>query len=326
MIDYADLFTALSASRLKKWMETLPQSVQNALGPGAHGRLPEWEQVLAELPSVTAQQIFLDQPIPQIGAAQELEDPTRQALENTLKKLIPWRKGPFSVFGIHIDAEWRSDIKWDRLEPHISRLSNRWVLDVGCGSGYHALRMAGAGADRVVGIDPTLLFVYQFHALKRFMPQIPVDVLPLGLEQLPRNLQGFDSVFSMGVLYHRRSPIDHLLELRDCLRPGGELILETLICEGPQGYALMPGERYARMRNVWFLPSIATTEQWLERCGFVDVRCVDVNKTTPEEQRSTSWMPGDSLSNFLDQRNPTLTIEGYPAPIRAVFIANRKII
>jgi tRNA (mo5U34)-methyltransferase len=28
-----------------------------------------------------------------------------------------------------------------------------------------------------------------------------------------------------------------------------------------------------------------------------------------------------SLAEFLDQENPSLTAEGYPAPIRAVFVA-----
>lgn len=324
MIDYSELYDTISASHLKSWMSTLPQAVENALGERAHGRLPEWEQIIDELPAVKAQHVAMNRAIPEVGAASELSGTAGTRLESTLKKLMPWRKGPFSVFGIHIDAEWRSDLKWDRMKDHISPLQDRWVLDVGCGSGYHALRMHSHGAKRVIGIDPTLLFVYQFQALRRFLTDISVDVLPLGLEALPRNLQGFDTVFSMGVLYHRRSPIDHLLELRDCLRPGGELVLETLITKGDTGYALMPGERYARMRNVWFLPTVATTEQWLERCGFVDVRCVDIDRTSPLEQRRTPWMPGDSLIDFLDPSDPTVTIEGYPAPTRAVFLARRK--
>ena len=36
-------------------------------------------------------------------------------LRNSLKELMPWRKGPFHLLGIDIDAEWRSDLKWQRL-------------------------------------------------------------------------------------------------------------------------------------------------------------------------------------------------------------------
>ena len=56
----------------------------------------------------------------------------------------------------------------------------------------------------------------------------------------------------MGVLYHRRSPIDHLLELKGCLQTGGELVLETLVIDGGLGEVLVPENRYAKMRNVWF--------------------------------------------------------------------------
>src|SRR5690606_32557236 len=143
-----------------------------------------------------------------------------------LQKLIPWRKGPFDVFGVHIDTEWRSDWKWQRVVPHISALQGRHVLDVGCGNGYHCLRMAGEGAAQVVGIDPSPRFVVQFYMLKKYLGSLAADVLPIGIETLPAKLEAFDTTFSMGVLYHRRSPMDHLRELKDTLRPGGELVLE----------------------------------------------------------------------------------------------------
>jgi len=125
----------------------------------------------------------------------------------------------------------------------------------------------------------------------------------------------------MGVLYHRRSPLDHLYELRACLRSGGELVLETLVIEGEEGTVLMPEGRYAKMRNVWFFPSIATMELWLRRCDFKDVRCVDVSTTSLDEQRATQWMTFESLADFLDPDDRTKTIEGHPAPMRAVFTA-----
>ncbi|HBX73869.1 MAG TPA: tRNA 5-methoxyuridine(34)/uridine 5-oxyacetic acid(34) synthase CmoB, partial [Halieaceae bacterium] len=131
----------------------------------------------------------------------------------------------------------------------------------------------------------------------------------------------FDSVFSMGVLYHRRSPMDHLQELRDCLRPGGQLILETLVIDGPLGATLVPEGRYARMGNVWFLPSPDTLMSWLRKLKFRDVALVDVSITTVEEQRQTEWMRFQSLADFLDPEDATRTIEGYPAPMRAVVTA-----
>ena len=184
-----------------------------------------------------------------------------------------------------------------------------------------AWRMLGAGAKTVVGIDPTLLSVMQFQAVRQLYGEAPVYVLPLGIENVPYGMRAFDTVFSMGVLYHRRSPIDHLMELRDCLRQGGELVLETLVIRGRQGEVLVPEGRYAKMRNVWFIPSCETLISWMKRCGFKDVRLIDITKTSIEEQRCTDWMRFQSLRNFLDPDNIELTIEGLPAPIRAIIVA-----
>ena len=112
------------------------------------------------------------------------------------------------------------------------------------------------------------------------------------------------------------------MELRDCLRPGGELVLETLIIDGGLGEVLLPEGRYAKMRNVWFLPSCDTLISWLKRCGFQNIRLIDVSSTSVEEQRSTEWMQFHSLKDFLSVENHQLTCEGLPAPKRAIIVAN----
>ena len=324
MIDYHLLLHALESTPARAWLKTLPSNLATALSSNAHGQLHIWLEILDALPNIQTKRVNLNQSCVTIGESSELGQSEQILIIESLQSLIPWRKGPYNLFGIQIDSEWRSDWKWDRLEKHMQTLDNRLVLDVGCGSGYHCWRMLGAGAARVIGIDPGLLFVVQFHALKHFAPKLPIDVLPLALEQLPANLQAFDTVFSMGVLYHRRSPIDHLLQLRDCLRPRGELILETLIIEGGSSEVLTPQDRYAKMRNVWFIPSLDILKRWMERCGFQQVRCIDVNATSTKEQRQTAWSADASLKDFLDPGNPSLTIEGYPAPLRATLIAERK--
>jgi tRNA (mo5U34)-methyltransferase len=246
---------------------------------------------------------------------------TRRCIDALLRGLHPWRKGPFRIYGIEIDAEWRSDWKWRRFEHAIAPLRGRSVLDVGCGNGYYAWRMIGMGADLVMGIDPTLAHIVQFLVVKHWAGDWPVYLLPLGIEDVPTDLRAFDTVFSMGILYHRRSPIDHLLELRGCLRAGGELVLETLVVDGGPGEVLRPEGRYAQMRNVWFLPSCPTLVLWLRRCGYRNIRLVDVTRTTVSEQRSTPWMRFHSLADFLDPEDPDLTREGLPAPQRAIVTA-----
>lgn len=320
MISFSSFYRQIADTQLQHWLESLPAILGEWQRQHKHGNLPKWEKVLAKLHYPAPEFLDLKDSVT-IGDGQQLDSGQTEKLENLLKILQPWRKGPFHVHGIHIDTEWRSDWKWDRVSPHLSPLTNRTVLDVGCGSGYHMWRMLGAGAKRVVGIDPSALFLCQFEAIKRLIDtELPVHLLPLGIEELPP-LDAFDTVFSMGVLYHRRSPIDHLLQLRDQLRMGGELVLETLVVDGDKDTVLVPQDRYGKMNNVWFLPSIDALKLWLEKCDFTDVRCVNVDVTSLAEQRSTPWMQNESLVDYLDPKDVNLTVEGYPAPKRATFIA-----
>ncbi|MEO0998229.1 MAG: tRNA 5-methoxyuridine(34)/uridine 5-oxyacetic acid(34) synthase CmoB, partial [Pseudomonadota bacterium] len=241
-----------------------------------------------------------------------------------LRELIPWRKGPLELYGQAIDTEWASNLKWRRIEAALGELAGRRVLDVGCGNGYFALRTIGAGAAAVLGIDPSPLYVQQFAAMARALADEAVDVAPLALEDLDGLDGRFDTVLSMGVLYHRRSPLAHLRALHAQLRPGGRLLLETLVVAGAADTVLTPPGRYARMRNVWFLPSPAALEVWVARSGFRDIALIDLTQTTPSEQRRTDWMPFESLAEALDPNDPRRTVEGHPAPLRAVLSARSR--
>lgn len=286
-----------------------------------HGNRQTWRSALEALPQRTPSTIALNADTITVGATDDIDGTTREQLRSALQMLHPWRKGPFSFFGVHIDTEWRSDWKWSRVAPHIQSLAGRHVLDVGCGSGYHCWRMRGAGAASVLGVEPYALYCAQFLAAQHYIQDPAVHVVPLRCEDLPSAMHAFDTVFSMGVIYHRRSPLDHLSALRELLRPGGELVLESLVVEGDERSALLPTDRYARMRNVWFIPSPAMLEIWLQRSGFRDVRVVDVTVTSLEEQRSTPWMRFESLAQALAINDATQTVEGLPAPRRAVVIA-----
>ncbi|WP_448212262.1 tRNA 5-methoxyuridine(34)/uridine 5-oxyacetic acid(34) synthase CmoB [Colwellia sp. MEBiC06753] len=318
---YNNFYQAIAANRLSHWLNTLPAQLTDWQNNHLHGEFAQWQKALDQLPVTNTEFVELTNSV-SVGKPEEIEPGQLKRLEHLLKKLKPWRKGPYHIHGLHIDTEWRSDFKWDRLAPHISDLTNRYVLDIGCGSGYHLWRMRGAGAKFVVGIDPTQLFVMQFNAVQHFIQDQAVHLLPLGVEQLPE-LNAFDTVFAMGVLYHRRSPIDFLYQLKAQLVKGGELVLETLIVDGDENTVLVPGERYAKMRNVWFLPSGKSMCAWLERCGFSNVKMVNSDFTDFDEQRKTEWIDTESLSDFLDPSDASKTIEGYPAPQRAIFIAKK---
>jgi len=322
MIDFTNFYSIIAKNRLSHWLRRLPPQLHEWESAHIHGKLPSWIRVLNKFPDIQTDNIELKDRV-EIGNGSELSLGESKKLENLLQKFHPWRKGPFHIHGVHIDTEWRSDWKWDRVLPHISPLKYRYVLDVGCGSGYHMWRMRGEGAKFVVGIDPSDLFLCQFEAVRHFANKDQnIHLLPLGIQELPK-LKAFDTVFSMGVLYHRKSPMDHITQLQDQLVEGGELVLETLVIEGDKDAVLVPSDRYAKMRNIWFLPSASALKLWVEKCGFEDVRIADINDTLTGEQRSTAWMTNESLEDYLDPNDPTKTIEGHPAPKRALLIARK---
>ena len=305
---------------LSEWLALLPEQFATGLSLARYGDLPRWRKALGALPPLPSADVQLT--TARVGLSGTAPAETMDALHSALMGLHPWRKGPFELCGLHIDTEWRSDWKWDRLADAIAPLSGRRVLDVGCGNGYHCWRMLGAGAAEVIGIDPTPLFILQFKAVQHYLQQSGIHVLPMTLEALPQHLPVFDTVFSMGVLYHRRDPMEHLMSLKAKLAPGGQLVLETLVIEGDADALLEPNGRYARMGNVWKLPSPGLAARWLKQAGFSEVEIVDVGTTSLDEQRRTAWMTFHSLKEFLDPEDPTLTIEGFPAPRRAILTAN----
>lgn len=321
VLDRRPAVNALDALEAR-WQCGPPEAARAAerLRCARHGDLPRWRSALAELPCRTAQGFDYGDTVV-VGDDLELTAPERKQLTTALAGLRPWRKGPFRLFGVHIDSEWRSDWKWRRIAPHVD-LADARVLDVGCGNGYYGWRMLAAGAAAVTGIDPGLLFVLQHAAVSHYLPLDAARnlVLPYRLEDFQPETP-FDAAFSMGVLYHRRDPGQHLRALADVLHPGGTLVLETLI--SPE-QTLHPDNRYANMKNIGAIPNLATLQQWLDDGGFEETVVADVTTTTTAEQRSTAWMPHYSLAEALDARDASRTVEGYPSPTRAVIIGKRR--
>ncbi len=301
----------------------LHSAAQRTLGrPDA--RADALGRLLERLPAAQPSHIDLDRDRVTIGRSADLTATQTEQLERALKGLKPWRKGPFNLFGIRIDSEWNSALKWRRIAPHIKPLQGRKVLDVGSSNGYYLFRMAAAQPSLILGIEPYSVYFYQFLALQHYLDLPGTYCLPLKLEDIPEMNHWFDTIFCMGILYHRRSPLDSLSRLKNMLSRGGQLILETLIIPGEEETALFPRDRYARMRNVFFIPTVKCLQSWLERCGFSHTNCVDITPTTAEEQRKTPWIDSQSLDACLDPLNQNRTVEDYPAPVRAVVIAETK--
>lgn len=280
-----------------------------------HGNLQNWLTPLERLPTLSSIATNLGKSI-QITTDADLSPHDRKSVKTAVNALIPWRKGPFTLFGIEVDSEWRSDLKWQRISDHVN-LSSKRVLDVGSGNGYFGYRMLAAGAKSVTGLDSSLLPVLQ-AALVNHFAKLGNVVVPMrfGLEPLPRE---YDVVFSMGVIYHQRNQEAHISALYKSLGEGGFVVLESIIADSP----IYPRCRYAGMRNLSCIPSLKTLADALSNQNFSDVRVVNVTKTTSIEQRTTEYMPFKSLQDFLSKTDPQFTIEGYPAPQRAVILAQK---
>ncbi|NBV83131.1 tRNA 5-methoxyuridine(34)/uridine 5-oxyacetic acid(34) synthase CmoB [bacterium] len=269
-----------------------------------------------EMPQRIASEVVVDHPV--VTFKSSLSATEKLALKTALEGLIPWRKGPYEVGGVMIDSEWRSDLKWDRIKSNPQWFHNRRVLDIGCNSGYYMMRAMAYSPRLVVGIDPSDLFFFQFHSLLNWMPNAPLAYLPIGLEHLHGFDHWFDTVLCMGILYHQRSPMEALRHIRTLLRPKGTVLLETLIIDGEGDYAITPKKTYAKMANVYYLPTLECLKTWIHRAGYKRIDVLDVGVTTPNEQRKTNWVNTESLADFLQPGNSALTVEGYPAPCRAV--------
>jgi len=247
--------------------------------------------------------------------AKDLTSAQKDKIYQIAKSLKPWRKGPFQVFDTFIDSEWQSYIKYDLLYPHF-KLKDKIVADIGCNNGYYMFRMLKEEPKKIVGFDPSPLFKTQFDFINHFIKSDIVYEL-LGVEHLGEYDEKFDVIFCLGVLYHRSDPVSTLKSLKKGLRKSGELILDTFIIDGEFEYALTPKDRYSKIPNIYFIPTIKALSNWLRRAGFKKIELLCIKKTDLNEQRKTNWIDSQSLENFLDPINPNLTIEGYPAPKRA---------
>ncbi len=296
-----------------------------------HGHFQEWLTGLLSIRDLLRSKDLISQIEPNLNTdditlslpciSNDAEPMLNKQLETALMKISPWRKGPFQFFHQRLASEWRCQYKWERLKRHTPTVENKRILDLGSGNGYFGFRMIGSGAKSVIGCDPSQLYWCQFSAVKLLQPELPIFQLPLPGELLnDANLKKFDQIYSMGVIYHRKSPLDHLFLLKKLLKHSGHLILETLYVDGPDGYCLTPRKTYAKMPNVWFIPSLLTVESWLKRVGFKEVACVNTSVTQSIEQAATEWMSNESLDSFLS-KHQTHTVEGYPRPQRAIFVA-----
>ncbi|MDH4261980.1 MAG: tRNA 5-methoxyuridine(34)/uridine 5-oxyacetic acid(34) synthase CmoB [Spirochaetia bacterium] len=258
-----------------------------------------------------------------ITCKSKINTDVQEKIKTQLKTFSPWRKGPFHIFGIDIDAEWKSQLKWNRIAPFLDTLENKTVCDLGCNNGYFMFKAAAHKPALVMGFDPTRKFKLAFHYINRFAGEPNLHMELLGFDDLQYFKDIFDTLFCMGIIYHHENPMTILRYCNQSMKKGGQIVLETMGISSGDPLCLFPEKRYANMPNVWFVPSQAAVKHMLVRAGFRDIQCVYNEFLDTDEQRKTSWADVESLKDFLDPENPRLTIEGYEAPSRIYFVARK---
>ena len=200
------LFEELRSEGKGTWVDVLQLSALQIMAPINHGHLERWQHAMDSMPELLVDDVNLESDA--VSVSGSCSTAQRDHLRASLMEFHPWRKGPFELFGLCVDAEWRSNLKWARIHQHLD-LDGKNILDVGCGNGYYGWRMLGDGARCVVGLEPYPLYIAQHAAIRRFMPSLANYVVPANDQCLVESLDYFDVVLSMGVLYHSKDPLCH---------------------------------------------------------------------------------------------------------------------
>ncbi len=258
-----------------------------------------------------------------IGKSHELTEPEQREVKSHLQTFIPWRKGPFSIFGVDVDSEWQSQRKWQRLVDFLPDMEGKVVADIGCSNGYYMFRMVPHKPKVVIGFEPSVQHYYCFKALNSMAGIENLHIDLLGVEHLSLFPECFDVLFLMGIIYHRSSPVECLRDIFSSLRTGGTLVLESQALPGESEIALFPEKTYAKVPGTYFVPTGNCLKNWLARAGFTDIDVFCQHPMSSIEQRRTNWMSFESYADFTDPADSSKTVEGYPAPDR-VFIRARK--
>src|SRR5262249_7329636 len=112
------------------------------------------------------------------------------------------------------------------------------VLDIGCRDGLFSFEAEKMGAAEVIGIDndpsvAAIRFLIPYFKSKVQMHELNVYDL------LPTTFGKFDVVIFSGVLYHLRYPFWGLKLVRDVVKDGGTLLLETAVYVDDNKYPLL---------------------------------------------------------------------------------------
>lgn len=157
----------------------------------------------------------------------------------------------------------------EAVVQELQALGAEHVLDIGCGTGGIAARLAARGL-RVTGIDPSETLL---QAARRRVPE--ARLIRAGIEAPPADLGRFDAAIMVNSLHHvapehMRPGLENALA---ALRPGGRLLLCEPAATGSFFRVMQPVEDETEVRAL----AIAAIESVLadRRAELIETRCWD---------------------------------------------------
>lgn len=117
-------------------------------------------------------------------------------------------------------------------------LKGKRVLDIGCRDGLFSFAAESMGAAEVIGIDNDLSKAATEFLIPFFNSKVQMHQMNL-YDLKPESFGRFDVVIFPGVLYHLRYPFWGLRAIRDILKIGGHLLIETAIWVGERKNAML---------------------------------------------------------------------------------------
>ncbi|RYZ48592.1 MAG: tRNA 5-methoxyuridine(34)/uridine 5-oxyacetic acid(34) synthase CmoB, partial [Proteobacteria bacterium] len=292
---------------------SLRQSLNSKL---SQDRWNRWRNGAAAVEGLRAGSLSIVDDVVRFGNADELNEDEREKLDQGLNAFLPWKKGPYEFFGQRIDTEWRSDLKWQRVKPFLTDMKGQVVADIGCHNGYYMYHLRAMGAKSVIGFEPMPINYYNHQLMQNLYPTPEINVELFGVEHIDLFPDSFDTILCMGILYHHTDPVGLLRKMRIALKQEGRIIIDCQGIAGDDTISLTPTSRYAGSTGVWHLPTMLCLQNWIRRAGFSKQIAFYSAPLDSTEQRATPWANVKSLSDFLDPKDITRTVEGHPAPWR----------
>jgi SAM-dependent methyltransferase len=147
----------------------------------------------------------------------------------------------------------------DRLTDHLigklGDVAGRRVLDVGCGSGKPAVRLALSAPAEVVGVTVSPVQVERATELaEREHVADRVRFVCADAMTLPFPDASFDAVWALECMFHMPSPARVLGEIARVLRPGGRLAVMDVVLREPIASSL-DRDAVERGRSMFAVPA-----------------------------------------------------------------------